>query len=134
MAIDFTVPDITPATPQQIYDTWLDSRGHEQMTGGGPARQSTKIGAETMAWNNYITGRNLTLVPGARIVQSWRTTRFTPREADSEIEVMLEPASGGGTIVSVRHSNVPDGHTSYRDGGWQRSYFEPMKRYFAARR
>jgi len=27
---------------------------------------------------------------------------------------------------------VPDGHTSYRDGGWQRSYFEPMKAYFAA--
>jgi hypothetical protein len=25
---------------------------------------------------------------------------------------------------------VPDGHTSYRDGGWQRSYFEPMKQYF----
>jgi len=21
-------------------------------------------------------------------------------------------------------------HTSYRDGGWQRSYFEPMKEYF----
>jgi len=25
---------------------------------------------------------------------------------------------------------TPDGHTSYRDGGWQRSYFEPMKQHF----
>jgi len=24
----------------------------------------------------------------------------------------------------------PDGHTSYRDGGWQNSYFEPMKKHF----
>ena len=42
----------------------------------------------------------------------------------------LEPVSGG-TKVTVRHTSVPDGHTSYRDGGWQRSYFEPMKKYFA---
>jgi len=43
--------------------------------------------------------------------------------------VLLEPVPGG-TRITVRHSNVPDGHTSYRDGGWQRSYFEPMKKYF----
>jgi activator of HSP90 ATPase len=62
-------------------------------------------------------------------VQSWRTTRFKDDDADSEIEVLLEPVAGG-TLVTVRHRNVPDGHTSYRDGGWQKRYFEPMKRYF----
>jgi Activator of Hsp90 ATPase homolog 1-like protein len=54
---------------------------------------------------------------------------FPRTEPDSEIEVLLEPTAGG-TRITVRHSNVPDGHTSYRDGGWQRSYFEPMKEYF----
>ncbi len=49
---------------------------------------------------------------------------------DSEIEVTLEPVAGG-TRVTVRHSKVPDGHTSYRDGGWQKSYFDPMKAHFA---
>jgi activator of HSP90 ATPase len=80
-------------------------------------------------WNGYITGRNLSLERPRRIVQSWRTTKFSATEPDSEIEVLLEP-TGGGTRITVRHSNVPDGHTSYRDGGWQRSYFEPMKEYF----
>jgi hypothetical protein len=47
--------------------------------------------------------------------------------------VLLQPAAGG-TTVTVRHSNVPDGHTSYRDGGWQRSYFEPMKQHFSRAR
>ena len=37
----------------------------------------------------------------------------------------------GGTRVTVAHSLVPDGHTSYRDGGWQHNYFDPMKRYFS---
>jgi hypothetical protein len=54
---------------------------------------------------------------------------FTATDPDSQIEVLLQPAPGG-TTVTVRHSNVPDGHTSYRDGGWQRSYFEPMKQHF----
>ena len=84
-------------------------------------------------WNGYITGRNLKLEPPRRIVQSWRTTKFTAPDPDSQIEVLLQPAAGG-TTVTVRHSNVPDGHTSYRDGGWQRSYFEPMKQHFARAR
>jgi activator of HSP90 ATPase len=72
---------------------------------------------------------HLQLEPGRRIVQSWRTTKFTATDPDSQIEVLLQPAPGG-TKVTVNHTNVPDGHTSYRDGGWQRSYFDPMKEHF----
>lgn len=132
MAFEFSVSDVIPASPQQIYDAWLDGHGHAAMTGGQPARISAKIGADFTVWDGYITGRNLTLEPGRRIVQSWRTTKFAKADADSQIEVLLEPVAGG-TKVTVHHSNVPDGHTSYRDGGWQNSYFEPMKRHFGRR-
>ncbi|HUI18056.1 MAG TPA: SRPBCC domain-containing protein [Alphaproteobacteria bacterium] len=133
MPFEFTLVDVIPASPQAIYHAWLSSSGHAGMTGGQPASTSAKEGAEFTAWNGYISGRNLTLEPGRRIRQSWRTTKFAARDADSEIEVLLEPTAGG-TRLTLRHSNVPDGHTSYRDGGWQRSYFEPMKAYFAARK
>ena len=129
MPFDFSLSNVIPASPQAIYDAWLSSRGHSEMTGGKPARISAREGDDFTAWNGYISGRNLKLEPGRRIVQSWRTTRFKDDDADSEIEVLLEPVAGG-TLVTVRHKNVPDGHTSYRDGGWQKSYFEPMKRYF----
>jgi activator of HSP90 ATPase len=130
VAFAFTVSDIIPAGPQQIYDAWLSSDGHAQITGGQPASISAQEGAAFTVWNGYIAGRNLTLEPGRRIVQTWRTTKFTDADADSQIEVLLEPAPGG-TKVTVHHTNVPDGHTSYRDGGWQNSYFEPMKRHFS---
>ena len=129
MPFEFSLSDVIPASPQAIYDAWLSSRGHGEMTGNKPARISACEGDDFTAWNGYISGRNLKLEPGRRIVQSWRTTRFKDDDADSEIEVLLEPVAGG-TLVTVRHRNVPDGHTSYRDGGWQKSYFEPMKRYF----
>ena len=132
MPFAFSVSDIIPASPREIYETWLDSRGHEAMTGGSPAQISAKAGADFTVWGGFISGRNLELEPGRRIVQSWRTTLFTKEDADSQIEVLLEPLAGG-TKVTVRHTGVPDGHTSYRDGGWQKSYFEPMKKHFGRR-
>jgi len=129
MPFEFSVSDVIPATPNEIFDAWLDSRGHEQLTGGQPAQISANEGANFTAWNGYITGRNLKLEPTRRIVQSWRTTKFTKDDPDSQIEVLLEPVAGG-TKVTVHHTNVPDGHTSYRDGGWQNNYFDPMKKHF----
>jgi activator of HSP90 ATPase len=129
MAFEFTVADIIPAGAQQIYEAWLSSAGHDKITGGQPAQITAQEGAAFTVWNGYITGRNVKLEPARRIVQSWRTTKFTAADPDSRIEVLLEPVPGG-TKVTVRHTNVPDGHTSYRDGGWQNSYFEPMKKHF----
>jgi uncharacterized protein YndB with AHSA1/START domain len=129
MSYDFTLTTILPATPQAVYDTWLDSRGHTAMT-GSTAKTSAKVGAKVSAWGGYISGRNLDLVPGKRIVQTWRTTKFTDAHADSTITVTLTPAKGG-TRLTLRHANVPDGQTSYQKGGWQNSYFAQMKAYFA---
>jgi uncharacterized protein YndB with AHSA1/START domain len=130
MAFAFVVSDIIPAPPRAIYDAWLDSAAHAAMTGGQKAQISAEPGGAFAVWDDYITGRNLTLEPGRRIVQSWRTAKFTAADPDSQIEVVLESVAGG-TRVTVNHSNVPDGHVSYRDGGWQNNYFAPMQRYFA---
>ncbi len=129
MSYTFTLTDVIPAPPAAIYDAWLHSRSHSDMT-GGKANQSPRIGATVTAWDGYITGKNLELVPGRRIVQSWRTTKFTDDDPDSKIAVTLRPVAGG-TRLTLRHSRVPDGHTSYEEGGWQDNYFTPMKAYFA---
>jgi uncharacterized protein YndB with AHSA1/START domain len=71
---------VIPASPAEIYNAWLDNIAHSEMT-GGEAIMSDEVGAEVSAWDGYITGRILELVPGERIVQSWRTTEF-----DDEIE------------------------------------------------
>lgn len=97
------------------------------MTEAG-AKVSARVGGAFTAWDGYISGKNLKLVPGRRIVQSWRTTEFAAADPDSQIDVSLEPAPGG-TKLTLHHTNVPDGHTTYRSG-WRTCYFEPMKKYF----
>ena len=109
MPYDFKLTAIVPASPQEIYDAWLDSFAHSEMT-GSQAMLSDEIGAEIYAWDGYITGRNLELVPGERIVQSWRTTEFGDEHEDSIITLTLEGVDGG-TLLTLVHSNVPVSYT-----------------------
>lgn len=130
MPYTYTLTTTIPASAQEIYDAWLDSIGHSEMTGGA-AEMSDELGAEISAWDGYISGRNLELVPGERIVQSWRTTKFSDEHEDSIITVTLEELDDG-TLLTLVHSNVPDDHRSYEEGGWHSRYFVPMQAYFAA--
>ena len=128
MSYDFTLSTMIPAPPKAVYDAWLDSRMHSEMT-GGKAVQSRKLDASVSAWDGYITGKNLELKPSKIIIQSWRTAKFTDKDDDSVIMVNLQPVKGS-TLLTLTHSNVPDGHTSYEKGGCQSSYFAPMQKYF----
>lgn len=131
MPYTYTLTSIIPATPEEIYEAWLDSLAHSQMT-GAEANMSGEVGGEFSAWDDYITGRNLELVPGERIVQSWRTDKFADEHEDSTITLTLEETDDG-TLLTLVHSNVPDDQRSYEEGGWESNYFEPMKIYFANR-
>jgi activator of HSP90 ATPase len=130
MAYDFEVSDVIPARVDVVYDTWISSDGHSAMT-GGVAKVDPHVGGAFQAWDGYISGTNLVLEPGRRIVQSWRTTEFADADGDSRIEVLLEPAENA-TKITIRHTNVPDGHRNYENGGWQSKYFDPMREYFGS--
>jgi activator of HSP90 ATPase len=129
MTYDFKLSCTLPATPQAVYDAWLDSAAHSAMTGGA-AKIASRVGGAYSAWDGYITGKTLELIPGKRIVQSWRTSEFALRDPDSTITVELAPAKAGARLTLI-HNGVPGGQTAYENGGWQDSYFAPMKAYFA---
>ena len=127
MSIEFEIFDVFSAAPQQIYDAWLDSEGHSHMTGGA-ADASAEVGGEFSAWDGYISGKNLELEPGKRILQSWRTQQFSESDADSELEIVLEGVPEG-TKLTLKHTKLPDHGMQYKDG-WVEHYFDPMKAYF----
>lgn len=131
MAKSFEVKTVLPATPEQVYAAWLDSTAHGEMTGGA-ANTSAEVGAAHSAWDGYITGKNLALKPGARILQSWRSEEFPDDAPDSTIEVLLR-AVDAGTELTLVHRDVPDDQADDYEQGWLDHYFEPMHAYFAAR-
>ncbi len=123
-----TVTSTFNATPHEVYEAWLSTDGHSAMT-GSPAEVSSEVGGEFTAWDNYIWGTNLELVPDTKIIQSWRTTEFPDNAPDSELTIELEPEDDG-TKVTITHSNVPPDQEASYEAGWQEHYFEPMQDYF----
>jgi len=109
------------------YDTWLDSEGHAAIT-GSPATASNEVGGEFTAHGGYINGKNLELVPGKLIRQSWRTQQFADSDPDSELEIALGP-EGTGTRLTLKHTNLTGDGSHYKTGRVEH-YFDPMKAHF----
>ncbi len=122
---------ILPATPEEIYSAWLDATEHSEFT-GGKATIEPGIGGKHTAWDGYISGQTLELLPGRKIVQTWRTTEFPPDAEDSRLELLLESrGEGGETTLTLIHTNIPVGQGAQYKDGWGEHYFEPMRAYFA---
>src|SRR5262252_8923835 len=65
------------ASPHQVYDILMNSKKHQSLS-GEPAKISRRVGGHFTAWGSHISGINLVLKPGERIVQAWRATGWWP--------------------------------------------------------
>ncbi|NNE29213.1 MAG: hypothetical protein HKN16_06230 [Saprospiraceae bacterium] len=119
--------EIFPVAPADLFNAWLSSEGHSQMT-GGKAQCSKEIGASFSAWDGYITGKNHTLILNEEIIQTWRTSEFKDDDEDSELVVRFKEIPGG-TEMCLIHRNIPTGQTQYEQG-WIDNYLNPMKAHF----
>ena len=121
-----------PASPNELFETYLDSKKHSAAT-GGKARMSGKPGGTFTAWNGQLRGRNLLIVPNRLIVQAWRATHWKTGDPDSILILRFSKAPGGGQIDLV-HVNVPAyDHKGVRMG-WPKYYWEPWKKYLARKK
>ncbi|PCI35361.1 MAG: hypothetical protein COB60_03510 [Flavobacteriaceae bacterium] len=126
--MEFTLTTVLQASPKEIYAAWLNSDAHTKMT-GGQATASHKIGGAFTAWDGYIWGANLELIPTIKIVQSWRTNEFEEAAEDAVITVVFKEENGA-TLLTLVHTNVPEDGDKYKKG-WVVHYFEPMAAYFS---
>jgi activator of HSP90 ATPase len=94
------------ASPHDVYEALMDSKKHAAFS-GSPAQISREVGGEYMAYDWYITGTNLELVPDRKIVQTWRAVDW-PEDKFSTITFELSPVAGG-TRLDFTHVDVPEG-------------------------
>jgi uncharacterized protein YndB with AHSA1/START domain len=119
-----------PGAPEDVYRALMTTKGHAAFT-GSPARISPRVGGTFMAWDGYIHGKNLKLVPGKRIQQAWRPSEETwPKDHYSTVTFVLTKAAGG-TKLTFTHAKVPSDHVGHLSSGWKESYWEPLRIYLA---
>ena len=117
-----------PATPDEVYDAFMDPEKHSAFT-GSKATCDARVGGEFTAWDGYISGRNLALERGKKIVQEWVTTDWPERQAPSKLALSFKKVKGG-TEISMIHSEVPAEQADDLEQGWIDFYWEPLKDYF----
>ena len=72
----------TGKSAQEIYDALMDSKKNSLFT-NGKASISKKVGGKFSAYDGYATGKNLELVEGKKIVQTWRASDWKESDVDS---------------------------------------------------
>jgi activator of HSP90 ATPase len=116
------------AAPMEVYEMLMDSKKHQSLS-GEKANISRKVGGRFTAWGSHISGINLVLKPGERIVQAWRATGWWPDHYSIAIFDLQEV--GKGTKLRFTQIGVPPGRYSGHYRGWIETYWTPMKEIFA---
>lgn len=117
------------APPAAVYDLLADSEKHTAVT-GREASIGREIGETFSVDGNDVSGVNVDLVPGRRIVQAWRHRRF-PEGIFSMAAVTLTPTPDGGTELVLTHRGVPKELIPETERAWREQYWTRMKAYLA---
>jgi activator of HSP90 ATPase len=115
------------ATPERLFEIYLDSKEHSEAT-GAPARLSRKPGGKFTAWGGQLAGKNLLIIPKRMIVQAWRATHWKSSDPDSILILTFSKSAGGGRVDLV-HANVPEHDHKGVTRGWPEYYWQPWKEY-----
>ncbi len=117
------------AKPVQVYDAYVNPRKHTEFTGAA-ATGKAEVGAEYTAYDGYIAGKHIELVPARKIVDEWKTSEWPEGYPPSRLELTLT-VDGDGTELTMIHSEVPAVQAEAYRQGWVDYYWEPMRKYFA---
>jgi len=113
------------ASPEQVYEVLMDSQKHESLS-GEKAKISREVGGAFKAWGEHISGFNLVLQPGRKIVQAWRAhdwwadhysiATFDLRKVDD------------GTELRFTQIGVPPHRYEGHSRGWIETYWQPPEK------
>jgi activator of HSP90 ATPase len=132
---------VLPADCARVYHALTDTRSFDAVTRLSDAVTlvtapnakatviSAKVGGPFTLFGGYITGRNLQMEPGQRLVQAWRADGWEPGDY-SVVRFDLRPQGAGCQIV-FDHRGFPKGQGASLAYGWRVHYWEPLAKLLA---
>jgi activator of HSP90 ATPase len=114
--------------PMDVYNMIMDSSKHQSLS-GEKATIGKRVGDRFTAWGSHISGFNLVLKPGEKIVQAWRATGWWP-DYYSIVIFDIKKVSGGCKLQFTQ-IGIPPNRYSGHYRGWIETYWTPMKEMFA---
>jgi activator of HSP90 ATPase len=121
-----------PASPERLFQIYIDSKKHSAAT-GAKATLSRKVGGKFTAFDGMLSGRNLVVIPNHMIVQAWRGSHWKKADPDSILIIKFSKTKKGGR-VDLAHVNVPDHDHAGVTKGWPKFYWKPWRDYLKQKR
>lgn len=113
------------AEPSDIYAA-LTNPYTIELWSGYPAVMVAKPGEEFNMWDGDICGKIIDLEPDRRVVQEWY---FGDRDVESRVTITIT-GNGGGSYVTVEHTNIPVTDYDNIAEGWNEYYMGAIKRFY----
>ena len=92
-----------------------------------PPEISREAGGAFALFGEYISGRQIELVPNERIVQAWRVGSW-----DAGVYSIAKFAladQGSGTKIVFDHTGFPKGDGEHLAEGWKINYWQPLEKF-----
>jgi activator of HSP90 ATPase len=115
------------ATPDRLFDMYLDSRSHSAFTGAAAVVES-RAGTHFSAFDGMLSGTILHVEPKRLIVQTWRSKNWPADAIDSVLVLTFWPQPGGARIELVQ-VNIADEDFADVSRGWEKYYWTPWRAY-----
>jgi len=116
------------ASAAQTYEALTDAARFAAFT-GAPAEISGEPGGAFSCFGGMISGRNIELIPGQRVVQAWRAGNWAPGTY-SIVRFELKP-QGEATRLVFDQAGHPAEQQAHLKDGWQKMYWEPLRKYLS---
>jgi activator of HSP90 ATPase len=114
-------------TEAEILFSALTNAATIQLWTGEPAIMEPVEETEFSLWEDSIVGKNITIVPGKKLVQEWY---FGETEHPSIVTIILHEEKNH-TSVELRHTNIPDEIYDNITQGWNENYFGALIDFYA---
>lgn len=117
-----------PTDALDLYKCIMDARMHSSFT-GDEAIIEDKEGTSFSAFGGYITGKNIVLERGRKIIQTWRAEEEGwPEDHFSEVVFIFKNVTGGCEL-DFFHTAIPEHKAEAIEKGWTAYYWEPLRIY-----
>jgi len=126
---DIKLEETMKCTGQELFNA-LTQRDMIQIFTGSEAKmaETAEKGGEFTLLGGGITGKYLEIVPFTKIVQEWRLKSW-PSGHFSRVEMIIKQTKED-TKITLTQTAIPVKEVQSTRMGWQRYYFEAMKRSF----
>ena len=122
-----TLAAMLPASPERLYDMYLDPKSHAAIT-GATVEISGARGSSFRAFDGVLEGVMLHTQPKRLIVQSWRSRGWESDDIDSILVLSFYP-EGDAARIELVHANVPVSDYAGVCQGWEKFYWTPWRAY-----